>query len=138
LLRLESTTRPRELLPIVTLLREARDQVIDEARERSLRIVVIGIEDEVFVNRRHVELIVSTLLHDALEVTPANGRIAVTAQEIEHELVFAIYDSGKPHTLRIDDFTQEAACALGGRVWRTTPAEGNLALFSLPLYSDHN
>jgi signal transduction histidine kinase len=138
LLHLESTTRPRELLTITALLDQARDQVADEAKRRSLSIVVIGVEDEVFVNRAHVQLIVTSLLRDAIDAMRTAGRIAITAQEIEGDLVFAVYDSGRPHTLRVDDLIQEAARALGGRVWRSTPAEGNLALFSLPLYCDDN
>ena len=135
--QLHSLRDSRELLSITALLNHARELVAEDARARSLAIVVVGVHDEVFVDRARVLLVVATLLRRAINATPPGGRVAVTAQEFERELVFAVYDSGTPRAPvgRLPDSAAEAASALGGYVWGSA---GNLALFSVPLYRDAN
>lgn len=127
------------MLPIVALLEAARDVVRAEAAAKAIEIVVVGVRDEVFVDRGRVVGVLAALLGDALETAPRGGRVAVTGQEIERDLVFAIYDSGLPsESSRFDNFTIDAAHAQGGRVWNAHLAEGNLALFSVPLHRFDN
>ena len=137
---LEMVDRSPELVPITRLLDEARMQVEEEARAKSLRIVVVPADDHVVVSRKHVVFVVAMLLEKAISMTPSGGRIALTAQEFDHELVFAVYDSGTRGTPsnRFNYVAMEAAFALGGRVWSALAPEGNLAFFSLPLAIDHN
>lgn len=138
LLRLDAIPTPRELLRVSTLLHEARDLVRDEARAKSLAVVVIGVDDEVFVNRAQVLHVLAALLRDAIRAVPQGGRVTVTGQGFDHELLFAVYDSEAPcvPASRFDYFAAEAAHALGGRVWTVHRSESTLSLFSVPLYRD--
>ena len=139
LLALDALSNRREVLRISTLLEEARELVRDAASAKSIRIIVVGVADEVFVSRPHVVLVVAALLHEAIAAAPEGGRVAVTAQEIERELVFAVYDDGARNvTYHVDELALESARVLGGRVWSAHPAEGHLNLFSVPLYRDAN
>jgi K+-sensing histidine kinase KdpD len=140
LLRLDALPAARELLRVSALLHEARDLVREEARAKSLAVVVVGVDDEVFVNRAQVVHVLAALLRDAIRAVPQGGRVAVTGQELERELVFAVYDSGAPcvPSSRFDYFAAEAAHALGGRVWTVRRSESTLSLFSVPLYRDEN
>lgn len=140
LLQVETTSRPREYVSIARLLHEASDRVFDEARLRSLAINVIAPDDEVFVNRMHVVLVLVAMLRSAIQRTHRSGRIAITGQEIERELAFAVYASGpaQPRSSAADDLARIHARALGGRFWRGDPSDGRLALFTLPLYLDEN
>ena len=140
LLQLETRSRPREYVPIARLLHEASERVVEEARRRCLAITVIAVDDEVFVNRPHVEVVLVAMLRSAIERTHRNGRIAITGQEIERELAFAVYASGpaRPPASAADDLARVHAGALGGRFWRGDPSDGKLALFTLPLYVDEN
>lgn len=137
---LEMIDRSPELVSVTRLLDEARMQVDEEARAKSLRIVVVPDDEQVCVSRKHVVFVVAMLLEKAIAMTPTGGRIAVTAQEFDHDLVFAVYDSGARGTPsnRFNYVAMEAAFALGGRVWNALAPEGNLAFFSLPLAIDHN
>lgn len=136
LLRLATLPSTRELVPITTLLREARALVHEQARERGLAIVVVGLDDAVFVPRRDVVLVAGALLARALRAAPECARLAITAQDFEDELVFAVYDKSapRPARLRATDFVCEAAALLGGRVWAAPLDHGNLTLFAVPLY----
>ena len=51
LLRCDAMASARELLRVSALLHEARELVRDEARARSLSVIVVGVPDEVFVSR---------------------------------------------------------------------------------------
>lgn len=135
LLRTDALHGTREVLPIVALLETARDVVRQEAAAKAIEIVVVGVRDEVFVDRGRVVAVLAALLGAAIETAPRGGRVAVTGQEIERELVFAVYDSGLPsESSRFDTFTIDAAHAQGGRVWNASLVDGNLALFSVPLH----
>jgi hypothetical protein len=140
LLQLDGVAVSRELLTVMALLHEARDVVRAHAGAKCIDIVVVGVADEVFVNRAPVVSVVAALLRHAIDTVPSGGRVAVTAQEFERELVFAVYDSGKPcaPSSRFDYSAAEAAYALGGRIWSARQTDGNLSLFSLPLYRDQN
>ena len=86
-----------------------------------------------------VVLVVAALLHEAIASARSGGRVAVTGQQIEQELVFAVYDDGTRNaSCHVDGLALESAHALGGRVWSAHPAEGHLNLFSVPLYRDAN
>lgn len=138
-LELESMPTACELVPIAKLLYDACAVVDEEARAKSLAIVVVPVDDSVYVRRMHVVFVVAALLRTAIRLTPEGGRVAVTAQEIEQELVFAVYDSARGSAaIRFNYVASEAALVLGGRVWSTRAPEGNLALFSLPLSSEPN
>ncbi|NVB82437.1 MAG: hypothetical protein HOV81_28920 [Kofleriaceae bacterium] len=140
LLMLETTSKPREYVAIARLLHEASEQVSDEARLRSLAITVVAVDDEVFVNRHYVKIVLVAMLRSAIERTHRNGRIVITAQEIERDLAFAVYASGpaQSHWSETDELARIHARALGGRFWRGDPSDGRLALFTLPLYMDEN
>ncbi len=140
LLQLETSSRPRELVTIARLLHDASDRVIDDARRRSLAILVIAPNDEVFVSRVHVVFIFATMLGSAIEQTPAGGRLAITGHEVERELSVAVYAPGRPQpgSSAADDIARIHAEALGGRFWRSRAADGTLAMFVLPLYLDEN
>lgn len=139
-LALEMIERAPELVSIAELLEDARHEVEEEARAKSLSIVVVPVPDEVFVSRPHVVFVVATLLRTAIALTSTGQRIAITAQEFDRELVFAVYDKGTCGTpsARFSYVAAEAAHALGGRVWNALAPEGNLAFFSLPLAQAHN
>jgi hypothetical protein len=139
LLQLDALSNRREVLAISVLLQEARELVRDDAVAKAIRIIVVGVADEVVVNRGHVVLVVAALLHEAIAAARPGGRVAVTGQEIERELVFAVYDDGTHSlTCHIDELAMESARVLGGRVWSAHPSEGHLSLFSVPLYRDAN
>lgn len=140
LLRLDPIPAPRELLRVSALLHEARELVRDEARAKSLAVVVVGVDDEVFVNRAQVVYVLAALLRDAIRAVPQGGRVALTGQGFDRELLFVVYDSGAPcvPSSRFDYFATEAAHALGGRVWTVRRSESTLSLFSVPLYRDEN
>lgn len=138
LIRLDATPGAGELVPIDVLLNEARDLVRAEADAKSLGVIVVGVADEVVVNRAQVIHVLAALLRDAIRAVHPAGRVAVTAQEIERELVFAVFDSGKSRARSIETFVAAAAHALGGRVWSTRPMDGNLSLFAVPLARDDN
>ncbi|HVK87410.1 MAG TPA: hypothetical protein VM513_25010 [Kofleriaceae bacterium] len=124
-----------ELVSVSSLLYAARELVREEARAKSLRVIIVGVDEQVIVNRGHVVLVIASLLRDAIDTVQPGGRVAVTGQELDRELVFAVYDSGTPSApaSRFDEFAAEAAHAIGGRVWTAHPLDGNLSLFSLPL-----
>lgn len=140
LLRLDAVPATRELVSITSLLAQARELVSDEAHTRSLRVVVVAVPEEVVVSRVQVVLVVAALLRRAIRRAPPGGRVAITAQEIERDLVFAVYDAGTPRmpSSRFDDFAAEAASLVGGRVWSAPVHDGNLALLSLPLDRELN
>lgn len=139
LLRLDASPKTRELTTVSAVLQEARDLVRDAAVARAIRVIVVGVDDEVFVSRAQVVLVVAALLREAIAAAPPCGRVAVTGQEIERELVFAVYDTGTSDAShQLDELAVEAARALGGRVWSAHPADGRLTLFSVPLYRDAN
>lgn len=125
----------RQLVSISTLLREASAIVREEARAKSLEVRIVGVDDEVFVDRARVVLVVGAMLLDAIRAVPPRGRVAVTAQEIERELVFAVFDSGapRPPTHGFDDAAAEVAPVIGGRLWTPQTHDGNLTLFAVPL-----
>ena len=139
-LELETTSSSRELVSIERLLSEAGSAVAEPARAKSLAIVLVPVDDEVFVNRAMVIFVVTALLRTAIDATPVGSRIALTAQEMERELVFAVYDSasGVVRATQFDPLVERAALVLHGRVWRSVSPEGNLALFSLPLDIEQN
>lgn len=137
LLRLDAPSA-REVVSVNALLHDARDRVREAARAKSVVVIVVGVDDLVLVQRSHVVFVVSALLDAAIDGVPSAGRVAVTAQEMEGDLVFAVYDSGRSAARPIDDVAMEAAYALGGRVWTAKPSDGNLSLFSLPLGRDQN
>jgi hypothetical protein len=139
LLQLDALSTRREVLAISAVLQEARELVRDAASAKAIRIIVVGVSDEVFVSRAHVVLVVAALLHEAIVAAQPGGRVAVTGQEIERELVFAVYDDGTRNvTYHVDELALESARVLGGRVWSAHPEEGHLSLFSVPLYRDAN
>jgi signal transduction histidine kinase len=139
LLQLDALSNRREVLSISVVLQEARELVRDAAVAKGIRIIVVGVADEVFVSRGHVVLVIAAMLQEAIEAAPPGGRVAVTGQEIERELVFAVYDDGSRNvTYHVDELAMESARVLGGRVWSAHPAEGHLNLFSVPLYRDAN
>lgn len=139
LLRLDALSNRREVLPISVVLEEARELVRDAAVAKGIRIIVVGVADEVVVSRAHVVLVVSAMLHEAIAAARPGGRVAVTGQEIERELVFAVYNDGARNvTYHVDELAMESARVVGGRVWSAHPAEGHLHLFSVPLYRDAN
>ncbi len=107
LLRSDALPTVRELLPVTALLEEARDLVCEEALAKSIRIVIVGVPDLVLVSREQIVLVIAALLRDAVIAAPPGGRVAVTGQEIERDLAFAVYD--------------------------TRSREGNLSVFSVPL-----
>lgn len=92
---------------MTALLEEARDLVCEEALAKSIRIVIVGVPDLVLVSREQIVLVIAALLRDAVIAAPPGGRVAVTGQEIERDLAFAVYD--------------------------TRSREGNLSVFSVPL-----
>lgn len=128
----------REVVPVNALLHEARNRVREAARAKSVVVIVVGVEDLVVVSRAHVVLVVSALLQAAIDGVTSAGRVAITAQEMEGDLVFAVFDSGKPTMRRFDHVAVDAANLLGGRLWMAHPSDGNLSLFSLPLYRNGN
>lgn len=130
----------RELLTVSALLHETRELVRDEARAKSLSVIVVGDPDEVFVSRVPIVVVVTALLRDAIRTATPGGRVAVTAQEIERELVFAVYGAGRPpsESRRLDGRVTQTAESLGGRIWTAHTDKGNLSLFSVPLYRYDN
>ena len=131
LLQLEVVPDEREVLTIRHLLRECRALV----GPGSERVVVVSVEDSVRVQRGFVSAIVAMLLRDALRAAPAHERVAVTAQEIEGELVVAVFARGaRNRDAAIEPFAHEAAVQLGGRVWSAHTDDGQLAMLAVPLY----
>lgn len=130
----------RELLRVSALLHETRELVRDEAQAKALSVIVVGDPDEVFVSRVPIVLVVTALLRDAIRTAAPGGRVAVTAQEIERELVFAVYGAGKPPSgsRGLETLVTETAERLGGRIWTAHTDKGNLSLFSVPLYRYEN
>lgn len=124
------------LVSVVQLLRDASALVDDQARTKQLAVVVVPVDEHVFVPRARIVTIVSALLRRAVTAAPPRGRVAVTAQQFERDLVFAVYDTGPRATSsrRLDDVTVADAGMLGGRVWTAPAPKGNLVLFSMPLY----
>lgn len=130
----------REAMPILAMLQEASELVRDAAVAKSIRVIVVGVADEVLISRADVVLVVASLLREAIAAAPPGGRVAVTGQEIERELVCSVYGAGANNapSEHADVRAIATARALGGRVWSGDPADGHLNLFSLPLYRDAN
>lgn len=125
---------------VVQLLRDASAVVEEQARTKQIAVVVVPADEHVSVPRARVVAVVAALLRRAITATPPRGRVAVTAQEMERDLVFAVYDTGPRATSsrRLDDTVVADAGILGGRVWIAPAPKGNLVLFSLPLYENYN
>ena len=136
--RQAATPVGRQRVAIEQLLHDACAVVADEARARSLSIVVVPMTDEVRVHRTQVVLVVAALLRTAIRATTSGARVAVTGQPIERQLVISVYDSGPSREPigRFGPVIRETVAALGGKIWGAPAPHGNVVMFSLPLGDD--
>lgn len=57
--------KSEELVALDLLLNEIRDRVCDQARTKDVRVVVVGVPQEVVVSRARVVRVVTALLRDS-------------------------------------------------------------------------
>jgi len=141
-----TATATRETIPLAVLLDAARDQVAPRAARRPVAFRVIPAEGTVDVHVPALLGVLVVLIDHAIAVTPGGGRVAVTAQAVEDEVVFAIYDAAPslgPADGRLErywaraghgrDHVERTVRAHGGRLWIDGyDGDGNVVLFTVP------
>ena len=78
-------------------LMNVRDRYSDEAAEKHLRIDVQAYADlsAIRTDRRALRSILDNLVANAIRYTPADGEIALTAEEIKNFVQFTVRDTGR-------------------------------------------
>jgi signal transduction histidine kinase len=144
--------------PVRSIVAEAIAASQDQAVEKSLRVEQALPNDqlEAVCDRDRVLQVLGNLIGNAIKFTPEGGRVKVSAEASEDEVLFTVKDTGigvspkqLPHVFdRFWQATPKARLgsglgltiakgvveALGGRIWvESRPNEGTAFYFTLPL-----
>jgi PAS domain S-box-containing protein len=81
---------------IATLLQEVSEDLAPAATAKKVRLesVVNASRLTAHFDRQRIEQVLSTLISNAIRYSPENGSVRVTVQELSHELLFSVTDSG--------------------------------------------
>lgn len=131
----------RRTVPLAALLNAVRDRVARRIAERPVAFHVVATDGVIDVDPARIVEVLAIVAGNAIAAAPRGGRVAVSAQLVEDEAVFAIYDVGA----RVDDLeaywargpggrvaVQRTVDAHGGRLWLDRGGRGNVLLFTVP------